>query len=152
MLLLTVRHTFKLNGPKLVDYSKRTCITLEGCFCSLLASKLEVNTGRSLYSFISFIQFKKNFVFSSFIEDIETNLPIGKHTLRVLYELLKRLFQKFVSTFNFCVCFCSLNFVSLFNELCCSLLSHIHLRRWNQGWQTDPNQSALHFEVVFVIL
>ena len=53
MLLLTVTHTFKLKGPKLGDWSKWTCITLEGCLCSLLASNWEVDTGRSLCSFIS---------------------------------------------------------------------------------------------------
>ena len=45
--------------------------------------KLGSNSGRSLYSFISCILIKKIFVFSSYIEDIETNLPIGKHNLRV---------------------------------------------------------------------
>ena len=118
----------------------------------MLTSNWKVNTGRSPQSFIIFIQKTQNFVIILYIEDIETNLPIGKHTLRVLYEILKLLFQKFVSIFNFCVCFCSLNFVSLFKELCCGLLSHIHLRIMDQGWQTGPNQSALHFEVVFVIL
>ena len=64
-------------------------MTLEGCFCSLLTSNWEVNTGRSLYSFISFFQIKNNCVFSSFIEDNETNLPIEKHTSRVSYDILK---------------------------------------------------------------
>ena len=83
MLLLTVTHTLKGNGPNLADWSKCVCITLEGCFCSLLTSNWEVYTGRSLYSFISFIQIKTNFVFSSSIQDIETNLLTGKHNLRV---------------------------------------------------------------------
>ena len=100
-------------------------LSLEGCFFTLLTSNWEVNSGCSLYSFIRCILIKKNFVFSSYIEDIETNLPIGKHNLRVLYEILKRLFQKFVSTFNLCVCLYLLHFVSLFNNLCCgSLVTH----------------------------
>ena len=71
----------------------------------MLTSNWKVSTGRSPQSFITFIQTTQNFVIILYIEDIETNLPIGKHTLRVLYEILKRLFQKFVSTFNLCVCF-----------------------------------------------
>ena len=33
--------------------------------------------------------------------------------MRVLYEILKRLFQKFLLTSNLCVCFYLLHFVSL---------------------------------------
>ena len=36
-----------------------------------------------LYTFSLILLNYKNFVLSSFTEDIETNLPIGKHTLRV---------------------------------------------------------------------
>ena len=71
----------------------------------MLTSNWKVSTGCSPQSFITFIQTTQNFVIILYIEDIETNLPIGKLTLRVLYEILKRLFQKFVSTFNLCVCF-----------------------------------------------
>ena len=71
----------------------------------MLTSNWKVSTGRSPQSFITFIQTTQNFVIILYIEHIETNLPIGKHTLRKLYEILKRLFQKFVSTFNLCVCF-----------------------------------------------
>ena len=81
----------------------------------MLTSNWKINTGRSPQSFITFIQTTQNFVIILYIEDIETNLPIGKHTLRVLYEILKRLFQKFVSTFNLCVCFYLL--------LCCICIS-----------------------------
>ena len=52
-------------------------------FCSLLTSNWEVSTGRSLNSFISFIQIAQKFVISSYVENIETNLPNGKNTLRV---------------------------------------------------------------------
>ena len=94
----------------------------------MLTSNWKVSTGCSPQSFITFIQTTQNFVIILYIEHIETNLPIGKHTLRVLYEILKRLFQKFVSTFNLCVCFYLLHFVSLFNNLCCGALSRKHLR------------------------
>ena len=33
----------------------------------------------------------------------------------------------------------------------CGLLSQIQLRLMNQSWQTGPNESVLHFEVVFVV-
>ena len=39
-----------------------------------------------------------------------------------------------------------------FNELCCGLLSYIHLWVIDQSWQTGPNESALHFKVVFFSL
>ena len=57
------------------------CITLWSCFCSLLTSKWEVSTGWFLYSCINFSQSTPIFVISSYIDNIETNLPIGKHTL-----------------------------------------------------------------------
>ena len=123
MLLVNVTHTFKFKGPKLGNWSKWTCITLEGCFCSLLTSNWEVNTGRFPYSFISFLQIKKNFVFSSYIEDNETNLPIEKHTLRVLYNL-KKMFAKFGFDASFMCLQQLVAFCVTFNELCSGLLSH----------------------------
>ena len=102
---LIVTHTFKRNEPRLAEWSKGICITLRKCFCGVLTSNWKVSTSCSPQSFITFIQTTQNFVIILYIEDIETNLPIGKHTLRVLYEILKRLFQKFVSMFNLCVCF-----------------------------------------------
>ena len=71
--------------------------------------------------------------------------------MRVLYEILKRLFQKFLSTFILCVCLDLLHFVSLFNNLCCGSLSHKHLRVTDQTQQTGPNEFALDFEVLFVV-
>ena len=53
-LWLTVLHTFQSNRPNLADWSKRICITLRKCFCSLLTSNWEVNTGRLLYSCTNF--------------------------------------------------------------------------------------------------
>ena len=48
--------------------------------CSLLTSNWEVSTG-GLH--LNFTQNTKTFGISSYIYDIETNLPIGKHTLGV---------------------------------------------------------------------
>ena len=31
------------------------------------------------------------------------------------------------------------------------LLSRIHLRLTDQTWQTGPNESVLHFQIVFVV-
>ena len=83
MLWLPVMHTFKGNGAKLADWSKSFRITLGSCFCSLLTSNWEVNAGRSLNICIVFTQIAKKFVLSSYVEDIETNLRYGKHTLHV---------------------------------------------------------------------
>ena len=65
------------------------------CFCSLLISNWEVSTGRFLNSFLITSEITKQFVIISFIEDNETNLPIEKHILRVLYANLKKMFAKF---------------------------------------------------------
>ena len=77
----TVTHTFQGNEPKLADWSKSLCIKVRSCFCSLLTSKWEFSIGRLLYSFSNFTQITKKLVISSYIDDHETNLPIGKHTL-----------------------------------------------------------------------
>ena len=82
-LWLTVTHTFKGNRRKLAHWSKWICITVGSCFCSLLTWNWEVSTGRFLCSFTNFAQITQNFILSSYIEDIETNLPFEKHILRV---------------------------------------------------------------------
>ena len=51
----------------------------------------------ALNSFLISSEITKQFVIISFIEDNETNLPIEKHTLRVLYDNLKKMFAKFDS-------------------------------------------------------
>ena len=94
ILWLIVTHTFKGNGPKLADWSKSICITLRSRFCSLLTSNWEVNTGRFLNSFHIFFYIRQQFVISSDIENIETNLPIGKHTLGVFTKYFQRIFGK----------------------------------------------------------
>ena len=43
-----------------------------------------------------------------------------------------------------------------FNDLCCwtqccGSLSRTQLRLMDQSWQTSPNESVLHFEIVFVV-
>ena len=97
MLWLTLIHTFMGNGPKLAYWSKSVCITPQSCLCSLLASNWELNADLSLNSFLMYSEITKQFVIISFIEDNETNLPIEKHTLRVLYDNLKKMFAKFDS-------------------------------------------------------
>ena len=52
-------------------------------FCSLLPPNWEVSTACFLYSFINSAQSTQKNVLSLYIEDSETNLPIGKPTLRV---------------------------------------------------------------------
>ena len=124
MLLLTVTHTFKVNGPKLAHWSKWICITLQSCICSLLTSNWEVSTGRSLNSFLIISEITKQFVICSFIEDNETNLSIEKHTLRVLYDNLKKMFAKFGFDASFMWLF---QFVAY--------LACIYRKFWRDCWQ-----------------
>ena len=116
----------------------------------MLTSNWEVKTGGSPYSFISFIQAKKNVFFSSYIEDNETNLSIENHILRVIYDNLKKKFQNLVSMFDLCDCFNLLHFVSISTSYAVAYC-HMHLWITDQSWQTAPNEFVLHFEAVFVV-
>ena len=74
----------------------------------------------------------------------------------VLHDILKWLLAKTCFDASF---MCLLRFVSIrvtFNDLCCwtqrcGLLSRIQLRLTDQSWHTSPNESPLHFEVVFIV-
>ena len=48
-----------------------------------MTSNGEVSTGRFHYSFIKFTEVAHTFLKSGYIDDIETNLTIGKDTLRL---------------------------------------------------------------------
>ena len=95
MLWLTFIHTSMGNRPKLADWSELVCITPRSSLCSFLTSNWEVNADLSLNRFLIISQIVQLFVISSYIEGIETNLRIEKHTLRVLYNNLKKIFAKF---------------------------------------------------------
>ena len=136
MLLFTVTHTFKGNGPKLADWSKWTCITLQSCFCSLLTSKWEVNIGRLLYSFISLFKLKKFRLQSVYWRHWNKSWN-WKAWFACIYMILGRgCEQKFGFHASF---MCLRRFVAIcvtFNDLCCwtkrsGLLSRIHL------WETN---------------
>ena len=73
-VVFPVTHTFNYNGPKLADWSKWICITLQSWFCRLLTSNWKVSAGRSENSFINFAQITQRLVISSYIGDIEVNL------------------------------------------------------------------------------
>ena len=60
----TVTHAFQRNGLKLADWSKRVCITLWSCICSLMTSNSKLSSGRLHYSFIKFTQTAQTFVIS----------------------------------------------------------------------------------------
>ena len=62
-------------------------------FC-LLISFWEVTANRCAYNLTNFAQITQKLVISSLIEDIETNPPIGKHTLRVFTCLFKKIVDK----------------------------------------------------------
>ena len=93
-LWFTVMHTIKINGPKLANWTKWICITLWNCFCSLLTSNQEFNTGCLEHFIVILTQIKHIFDKSSYIDDIETNLSIGKHTLHVFTWHLKKIAGK----------------------------------------------------------
>ena len=151
MLWLTVMHTSMVNRAKMADWSKWFRITLQSCFCSLLTSNWEVSTGRFLNSFLITSEVTKQFVIIWFIEDNETNLPIKKHTLRVLYDNLKKMFAKFGFDASFMWLFLFVAIRVTFNDLCCWLLSRIHLSLKDQSWETGPNEFVLHLKVVFPV-
>ena len=121
MLWFTLIHTFMGKGPKLADWSKSVCITPQSCLCRLLASNWELHADLSLNSF--FI----SSVIISFVENNETNFPIEKHTLRVLYDNLKKIFAKFDSMLRLRICFNLLHFVSL---LTIYAVAYCHTHLW----------------------
>ena len=57
---------------------------------------------------------------------------------------------------DLCVCFDLLFFFVTFNDfctgkLCCGLLSRIKFNLIDQSWQNGPNESVMHFKVVFAV-
>ena len=125
--------------------------TLRSCFCRVLTSNWKVSTGRSPQSFITFIQTTQNFVIICILNTLKQIFQLEKHTLRVLYEILKRLFQnlfrRLIYVFVF-ICCISCHFLTIYAV---AHLSRIHLRVTDQTQQTGPNEFASHFEVVFVV-
>ena len=108
---------------RVIGHSWRTnpnefCITFLSCFCSLLTSKWEISTGSLHYSFVIFTQIPQESVISSYIDDIETNLPVGKHTCAYLHGVLRRLLAKVCFVLHLCL-FRFVAFRFIFNELCC---------------------------------
>ena len=105
-------------------------------FCSLLTPNWEVSTGRLHYSFINFNQITQKFISSSYIDDIETNLPIGKHTMRVIKRHFeKNCFLRFGSVLHLCVCLHLFQFMSLLTIFAverCVLLTVTHTFKCNQ--------------------
>ena len=126
----TVTHTIKINRPKLADWSKWIFITLWSCFCSLLTSNWEVNTGRLHYSFINFTQITQKVNISWYIDDIETKLPIGRQTLRVFtwhfQEIFaKGLFRCFIFVFVWICCVsCHFCWLMLLNATSWNTVTH----------------------------
>ena len=86
---LSIRNQSWQTGPN------ESALHFKVVFFSLLTSNWEVSTGRSLNSFLIISEITKHIVIISFIEDSETSLLIEKHTLRVLYNNLKKIFAKF---------------------------------------------------------
>ena len=72
-----------------------------------------------------------------------------------LHDNLKRLLAKACLGASFMCLSRFVAFCVTFNDLCCrtkrcGLLSRIHLWVTDQSWHTGPNDSVLHFELVFV--
>ena len=73
-----------------------------------------------------------------------------------LLDILKRLLANVCFNASFMCFFRFVAMCLIFNDSgCwtqrCGLLSRIQLRVTDQSWQTGPNESVLHFEVVFVV-
>ena len=73
----------------------------------------------------------------------------------VLHDDLKSLLAKMCFDASFMSFSWFIAIPVTFNDLCCWMqrcgsLSRIQLRLTDQRWQTSPNESVLHFEIVFV--
>ena len=68
-----------------------------------------------------------------------------------LHDILKRLLARVCFDASFICLFRFVSFGVTFNDICCGLLSRIALGVTDQSWHTGPNESVVHFEVVFVV-
>ena len=93
-LWLTVTHTFQSNRPNLTDWFKGICITIGKCFCSLLTSNWEVNTGRLLYSCTNFTQSTSFLPQVRILIRLKQNFQLESIPRRYLHDVLKRLLAK----------------------------------------------------------
>ena len=117
-LWLTVMHTIKINGQRLADWSERDCITLWSCFCSLLTSNCKFSTSCLPYFLNILTQITKFFVISSYIDDIETNLPTRKRTLRVFTWQFEKIVSKVCFDASFMCLFRFVAFRVTLKDLC----------------------------------
>ena len=114
-------------------------------FCRLLAWNWEVSAGRSLIIFDDFTQNQLQFVMSSYIKDNETYILIGKRTLCVLYDSLKRLSAKMFVETLFNRLFRVVAFRFTFDDVCClkqrcGQLLRIVLRITDQSWHVGQKR------------
>ena len=93
-LWFTVTHTFQGNETEFADRSKGICITLQSCFCRLLASNWEVNTGRFLNIFFVFSQVAQHLVISLYIKILKEIFLLEKMPCVHLHDILNRLLAK----------------------------------------------------------
>ena len=88
----TVMHTFEGFRQKFAHWSEWIHITPQSSFCNFLTSNPEVSGGHSVVVFNDFAQNTPKSARISSSYSIETNIPIGKHTL----HSFKSCFQLFV--------------------------------------------------------
>ena len=155
-LWFTITLTIKGNAPKLADWAKWICITFGNCFCSLLTSNWEVNTGRSLNSFLYFLKLHKNSSYVCILKILKHIFGLESIPCVYLRDILNRLLAKLSLHASFVCLFPFVVFCIFFNNLCCwlqrwGLLSRMHLKVTDQTWHTGPNESVLHLQVVFVV-
>ena len=110
-LWFTVTHTFQGNETEFADRSKWICITLQSCFCRLLAWNWEVSTGRFFNSFFVFSQVAQHLVISSYIKILNKIFLFGKTALRVFTWYFEEIVGK-----NLFACF-----IYVFDSIRCSL-------------------------------
>ena len=84
---MTLKQIFQLENITCVylhDIMKRLVanVSFDASFMCLFRLVQVVSAGCLHYSFIDFTQNNQKIVIGPCIDDIETNLPIGKHTLR----------------------------------------------------------------------
>ena len=94
---------------------------------------------------------RKNWSKVRYVNTLKQTFQLKGLPCMFLYDIFTRLLAKICLNASFIGLSRFLAFRVTFRIYWCGLLSRIHLRKMNQGWQSGPSESVLHFEVVFVV-